>query len=381
MKQGVYIHVPFCFSKCPYCSFTSFPVRAGVPGTYVSAVLRDIALEVREWESSPFATVYFGGGTPSLLSPEEASTVMSALRDRLPIDADAEVTLECNPATVGAEALSAFRRIGINRLSIGVQSLGERELLALGRIHRPEDAVRAITLSRAAGFDNISVDVMLGVPGQTRRSLACTLGGLVDLVDHVSVYMLTVERGTLFHTMAARGLFAPPDDCLLADFYGQAADLLASSGLRRYEISNWAREGRRCLHNMVYWERGNYLGIGAGSHSHRAGRRYSKLRDPRQYARSLASGSGAVDFEEKLTEEQVMLEQVLLSLRTERGLDLGALVSGGAARARFGRRIGDLVGAGYAVTDGKHLTLSPKGLLLHDEISAEISVALCATAA
>jgi len=381
MKQGIYVHVPFCVSKCPYCSFSSYAVRGGVPQAYATAILRDMEREARDWEGSRFTTVYFGGGTPSLLSTGQASAVMSALRERFSIDARAEVTLECNPATVDREALSAFRQIGVNRLSIGVQSLNAGELVALGRIHDPADAIDAIALSRAAGFDHISADVMLGAPGQTERSLTRTLEGLVGVVDHVSVYMLTVERGTLFHTMASRGLLSPPEDRLLADLYELAAELLASSGLSRYEISNWARGDHRCEHNMLYWERGDYLGIGAGSHSHRAGRRYSKLRDPDRYARSLASGSVAVDFEENLTAEQAMLEEVLLTLRTARGLDLKALAWGSAARGGLRRKVGDLVRAGYAVTYGKRLTLSPKGLLLHDEISAEIAAALSATAA
>ena len=382
MNQGIYIHVPFCVSKCPYCGFNSCAVRGGVPVSYVSAMIGDIAIESPKWRGRRFATIYFGGGTPSLLSAEQAEALMCALSEHLTLDDGAEVTLECNPATVDPRSLSAFRQAGFNRLSIGVQSLVARELAALGRIHGPGEARDAIRAARAAGFDNVSADVMIGIPGQTPGSLSLTLEGLASALEHVSIYMLSVERGTMFHAMVSRGLFARPDDSLLADLYEHAADGLERGGFRRYEISNWARPGRRSEHNLIYWRRGNYLGIGAGSHSHLEGQRYSKTHGPRDYVRSVKAGAVAVDFDERLGAEQVMLEEVLLGLRTSRGLDLTVLPGGHPADdSRLGGTVGRLVEAGFAVKNGKYLALSPKGILLHDEISAEIASALSASAA
>jgi oxygen-independent coproporphyrinogen-3 oxidase len=382
VKKGIYVHVPFCLSKCPYCSFNSYPSREGVPASYVDAVLWDIERESQRWAGTRFATVYFGGGTPSLLSPGQASAVMSALRASFLLEAGAEVTLECNPATVDPESLSAFAQAGVNRLSIGVQSLDARELVALGRIHNPREAIEAVRAASVAGLGSVSADVMLGIPGQTRRSLACTVEWLAGKVAHISVYMFSMERGTPFHAMASRGLAAGPDDLLLADLYEYGAGLLERAGFGRYEISNWALPGRRCEHNLIYWRRGDYLGIGAGSHSHRAGHRCSKIRSPLDYTRALAGGGEALEFEERLSEDQVMLEEVLLGLRTSQGLDLAAVRD---RRPSCGERMDGMVAGllreGYASNDGKYLTLSTKGFLLHEEISAEIASVLSASAA
>jgi oxygen-independent coproporphyrinogen-3 oxidase len=380
-SRGIYVHVPYCLAKCRYCDFNSYPVRGGVPGSYIEALVTDIEAEGLLWrEDRPvpgdavpgdegFATIYLGGGTPSLLSPEQARTIVGALRSSFAVAADAEITMECNPATVDLPKLEAFRACGINRLSVGVQSLDPRELAFLGRLHGPGEALEALAWARRAGFEDLSADLMLGIPGQTHRSFEASLDGVLTGLTHVSVYMLTAERGTPLAEMVAGGLAVLPDEITAARQYERAARLLAARGFRRYEISNWCLEGHRCRHNDIYWRRGEYVGVGAGAHSHRGGSRSAKIADPGRYARALNAGGNAVEFQETLTGRQVMLEEIMLGLRTDSGLKPSLLARGrGAWRSVLDARLADLVAGGLLVKGRNNLTLSPKGVLLHEAV-------------
>lgn len=402
---GIYVHIPFCLAKCTYCDFNSYPSDVGVPGWYVNALAQDMAGEAHRW-SRQFASVFFGGGTPSLLRPEQVVGIMMGVRSGFDLAPEAEITLECNPATVDQTSLDAYRAAGVNRLSVGVQSLSEQELRVLGRKHDPDEALAALGMAWQAGFRDVSADVILGIPGQTEASLEATLKTLIDGVTHVSVYMLSIEPGTPLAAAVSRGLVRDPDDDLLADLYQCAVSILTANGLARYEISNFAREDNACRHNLNYWRCGDYVGLGAGAHSHRGGRRYAKVRDPWDYAEVLGAacpgvgclagtsghdevavaawggGSGnetrrLIDYVEDLSSEQQMLEEIMLGLRTSWGISAGLpgrlAPAGGAA---LGSAIDGLVRAGLLVKASNTLTLSPKGVLLHDAVSIEIASAL-----
>jgi oxygen-independent coproporphyrinogen-3 oxidase len=384
IERGIYVHIPYCLAKCEYCNFNSYRSPAGVPDCYVEALRLDIEAEAAGWRDRTdpggrveFGTVYFGGGTPSLLSAGQLGTIMNSLHGAFSIRSDAEVTLECNPATVGRAGLDCYRRLGVTRLSVGVQSLVEAELKFLGRLHGPVDAVEALRAAGRAGFAGISADVMLGIPGQTASTVRKTIDGLPDSVTHVSAYMLSVESGTPLAAKARCGLVAVPGDDDVAALYEYAADLLAGRGFGQYEISNWCLAGHRCRHNDVYWAGGEYAGVGAGAHSHRAGRRYAKMVRPGAYAASLGVGGNAVEFSEALTRAQQITEQVMLGLRTDRGIDPRWLEGRCGASAGILRGLlGGLIAQGLLVTKGNNLALSARGFLVHEAVCGDILAAL-----
>ena len=381
-KQGIYVHIPFCLAKCRYCNFNSFPSRQGVPDAYIDALLGDLENEARRWDAEKkgaFASIYFGGGTPSLLEVDQMATIITSLRNAYSMEADVEVTVECNPATVNLTKLAAYRDLGVTRLSIGVQSLCGDELESLGRIHKAADALEALEAAHEAGFANLSADVMLGIPGQGLASLAKTLDGIARYVTHVSVYMLTLEPGTPLHIMAARGAVELPDEETVTDLYEHARHILTQKGFSRYEISNYCLPGYECLHNDIYWQRGNYAGLGAGAHSHQDGWRYSKMRDAWAYMKIASRSGEVIDLSENLTADEMLLEDLMLGLRTARGVDLDYLASRyGMGSDRVPHLVEHLLKEGHLVKRGNYVALSPRGVLVHDAISQALASAVSA---
>ncbi|HVP56525.1 MAG TPA: radical SAM family heme chaperone HemW [bacterium] len=373
---GIYAHFPFCLSKCRYCNFNSYEFDASLARAYVTALLEDIAREAVQWSGRTgrrFSTVYLGGGTPSLLKERQLAAIIGSLARCFEVAPSAEVTLECNPATVDAASLAAARRLGVTRLSIGVQSLDERELGLLGRRHTAEEARQAIEAAGRAGFSEVSIDLMIGIPGQTRASLARTLAGILGVASHVSVYMLSVEPETPLRRMVLAGDVALPDEETVRDLYALACEVLAAKGLMPYEISNFCLPGHACRHNELYWRRGNYAGVGAGAHSHRDGWRYSKIRLPSDYIASIARTGQALDMSEHLSSDQMVLEEIMLAMRTRRGLEPEVLaLRYGLDRSRFDRVFAELEGDGLLVKEGNFVALSPKGVLVGDTVIAEI---------
>ena len=301
--RGLYIHVPFCVRKCPYCDFYSLPGETGLISGYAEAVKRNLAQYGEQ-----FDTVYFGGGTPNLIAPYMAE-ILSAVN----IAPGAEITSECNPASTTPETLAVMRRAGINRISVGVQSLQDGELQKLGRLHTAADAEALILAAEKAGFDSISADVMLGIPGQTEHTLTDTLNRLRKLpVQHISAYMLTLEPATPF------GKNPPPDmadDEQMADLYALCQQLCGELGFHQYEISNFARDGFECRHNLKYWRDEEYLGIGPAAHSFYAGKRFAVptdlrrfLNEPRQTVEVTDDSPGDYD------------ERVMMGLRLAEGI-------------------------------------------------------------
>ncbi len=329
-RFGVYVHIPFCASRCDYCDFATWTDRDHLIDGYVDACVAD--LERRRAGGLPDASsVFFGGGTPSLLPGDQLARILDAIGRA----ADAEVTVECNPDSVDGTKLATYVRAGVNRLSFGVQSMVPHVLAGLGRTHDPDNVRRSVGLARDAGFTRISVDLIYGTPGESADDWQRSLDGALALgVDHVSAYALTVEPATELGRQVAAGAPAPDDD-LQADAYARADETFAAAGLDWYEVSNWARPGQACRHNELYWSGGEYAGIGCAAHGHTEGARWWNVRTPERYIAAVEAGVPAVAGSEVLDPETRSEEAFALALRTAgRGSSGGA---GDRARRRPGR--------------------------------------------
>lgn len=376
---SLYLHIPFCEHKCIYCDFYSIaPADSGVRDT--AGLMRDFLVSLeseialrgndRTFESR-FETVFFGGGTPSLMDPSDVQRILELLRSRFAIEPDAEVTLETNPGTVNEGTLAAFRAAGVNRLSIGIQSFHDDDLKFLTRIHSAEQARTCVRSAWKAGFDNISVDLMFSLPGQTReRWMANLVGAMALEPQHISCYSLIVEPDTPLQRMVESKQIAtlPPE--MDAELYAATIETLASNGYTQYEISNFARPGYHSRHNLNYWTRGNYLGFGPSAHSHWNGLRWWNISNLNQYTQKLAQDRIPVAGEERLSREEALEEEIFLGLRST-GID----VAGIRARhqvdllERHGSVVDDLLRSGLAILQNRILRLTPAGYPLCDEIA------------
>jgi oxygen-independent coproporphyrinogen-3 oxidase len=358
---GVYVHIPFCAARCDYCDFATWTDRAHLIDSYVDACVADLTR--RRARGYPVATsVFFGGGTPSLLSADQLVRILDAI---MRVD-DAEVTVECNPDSVDAAKLAAYRSAGVNRLSFGVQSLSPHVLLALGRTHDPDNVSRAIALARDASFERVNVDLIYGTPGETADDWRATLAGAIALeVQHVSAYALTIEPATPLGRRVAAGAAAPDDD-VQADAYLLAEEMLSAAGFEWYEVSNWARPGEECRHNLLYWGEGDYLGIGCAAHGHTDGRRWWNVRTPERYIAAIFGGVSAEAGAERLERGPRAEEACALALRTRNGspvADEASSVVEELAAAGFVRRVADRV------------VLTTQGRLLASDVTARLLLA------
>jgi len=320
LPLSLYVHLPWCMRKCPYCDFNSHEAREAIPERqYVEALLRDLEQDLPRAWGRPVQSVFLGGGTPSLFSPEAIDRLLSEIRARLPLNQDAEITLEANPGTVDMDRFKGFRDAGVNRLSIGIQSFDDAKLRALGRIHGSEEARRAAGAARAAGFDNFNFDLMFGLPGQSVQQAVSDIRSAIDYNPaHLSVYQLTVEPNTLFHARPP----ALPDDDATWEMQTRVQAELAGAGYRQYEVSAYARPGYECRHNLNYWLFGDYLGIGAGAHAKitdRAGiTRLWKIKQPKEFLRHAGTPAG-IGGEERLSHEHIVTEFMMNALRLVNG--------------------------------------------------------------
>ncbi len=332
---GLYIHVPFCERKCPYCDFNTYAGLQRLYAPYARALAREITLAGEALSHPPARTVFLGGGTPTVLPTELLGEILEAVRRAFALLPDAEITAEANPGTVDRARFAGLRALGVNRLSMGAQSFHDDELRFLGRIHSAEDVERAFAAARAAGFDNVNLDLIYGLPGQPVDKWRRTLAQAVALgPEHISCYALTVEAGTPLACWVEEGRVPPPDDDLAADLYEEAEASLAAAGYEHYEISNWARQAEadyRAQHNLIYWRNEPYLGFGAGAHSSLGGRRWWNVRAPEAYIRRLESGERVNEGEETIDETLAMGETMMLGLR---------LVQEGVSREGFAKRHG-----------------------------------------
>jgi putative oxygen-independent coproporphyrinogen III oxidase len=363
---GVYVHIPFCAARCDYCDFATWTDRAHLVDDYVAACIRD----VHRRELPDATSVFFGGGTPSLL----AAPALTAILDAIPRALDAEVTVECNPDSVDPAKLGAYRAAGVNRVSFGVQSMRPHVLAALGRTHDPDNVARAVGWARAAGIDRINLDLIYGTPGETVADWEATLDAALALEPgHVSAYALTVEPGTPLGKAVAAGERPAPDDDDQAEKYELADDRLDASGRPWYEISNWAHPGDECRHNRLYWEGGDYAAIGCAAHGHQAGRRWWNVRTPERYVAAVAAGTTTEAGSEILDPEARRAEAMVLALRTVGGIKLPGAA---ADLSPVSACIDDLTGAGLLAGSGDRVVLTRRGRLLGNEVAARLLAAL-----
>lgn len=373
---SLYIHIPFCVSKCRYCGFYSTFYSQKSADEFIAALRKEAVLHKSWFAHLNFETLYIGGGTPSILSLEQVSGIMDIIAEHFTMSVDAECTIEANPNSLDAQKLALWKQRGINRLSLGVQSFSDDVLAVLGRSHTAGQAHEAFMLARSAGFENIGLDLIYGIPGQTFSQWEATLDAAIRLKpEHVSAYNLSLDKGSQYSRDAESGRFVLPDDDAVAGMYELALQKLHNAGYARYEISNFSLPGFECRHNLNYWERGEYLGLGPGAWSFINGRRYGTVADISEYAKRLSSNESVVDFEETVGAEAAASEAVLLGLRTMRGLDLRGfeLTYGQEQLRHLEEHAAPLKEAGLLfVTEGR-MRLTDRGILLSDEALARLS--------
>ncbi|MEE1199449.1 MAG: radical SAM family heme chaperone HemW [Christensenellales bacterium] len=365
-KLALYLHIPFCASKCCYCDFASYSHRESVWADYMAM----LKAEWRGWQGQlaeyELQTVFFGGGTPSILPAQDIAELLETVRRDRTVAGDAEITLEANPGTLTPEKLRLYREAGVNRLSIGAQSMEDRLLRALGRIHTAREVRDSVEMARDLDFENISLDLMYGLPGQTMADWMRTLEAAIALEpDHLSAYSLILEEGTPL----AQSRPELPDDDLTVEMQRAAVIRLAQAGLFRYEISNFARKGRECRHNKVYWDRGEYLGLGCAAHSMLKGVRFENPRELEAYLDGQRQLNRRV-----LTRSEEMVETLMLSTRLCRGLDLEKYRAQFGVRFEEGRRqrLDQLEAHALAETRDGFFRLTGKGLELQNAVVVEL---------
>ena len=372
---GLYIHIPFCTHACPYCDFSFELLKDGRVDRLLTALETEAERRSREppWPDRIVDTVFLGGGTPTCLTDRQLDRVFRMIHDFFRVDPGAEITSEANPETVRTSKLLRLRDLGVNRLSIGVQSFSDEILRRLGRRHTAGQAVQAAVLAREAGFENVNLDLMFGVPGQTAADWADTLDRAVSLdPEHVSVYGLTVEPGTDFARMEEEGVLDLPDEERHVGYYNQALDRLNAAGYAHYEVSNLSKPGFACRHNVSCWNGGDYLGLGPSAHSHLAGRRLANTRDLAGYLSAMDERGEATDLDETLTVDERIHEYILLSLRSVEGMDTRVFRDrfGDDAMGRRGPAIHTLTDEGLLAERGSRICLTRKGLALADSVCA-----------
>jgi oxygen-independent coproporphyrinogen-3 oxidase len=362
---GLYVHIPFCLTRCGYCDFNTYAGLDHLAGEYVEALCREADVWAPEWEEARFASLFLGGGTPTTLPTPMVVKLLDHLRAAFAFMDEAEVTSEANPDTVDQSSLRGLLAGGVTRLSIGVQSFDPTVLTALERLHSPEAALKAFAAARGAGFANVNLDLIYGADGESLGSWERTLRKTVELSpEHLSCYALTIEPSTPLGRKVRAGLVPPPDPDLQADMYEMACGMLGAAGYEHYEVSNWARPGFRCGHNTGYWQERPYLGLGAGAHSYREGARWWNLRPPQQYMAMVMAERKPVGGEELLTEEEQGLERLLLGLRMADGIAEDITDPG---------RVEFLVADRLARRAGGRIALTERGLFMANEIVLELA--------
>ncbi len=365
---ALYIHIPFCRRKCLYCSFVSCAGREADIPAYVEAIAKELALRAKG-ETVP--TVYVGGGTPSLLSSAHVKQILLSVRSHFTVAQDAEISMEANPGTVDGPYLNAIRSTGINRLSLGVQSLNDGELAMLGRLHTAAEARQAVAEARKAGFANLSLDLIYGLPGATLPQWQQTLEETVALnPEHLSLYGLTLEEDSPLHKAIERGELPAIDQDASADQYEFSEDFLEEHGYVHYEISNWAKPGYECRHNLVYWRHGQYLGVGVAAHSYLDEHRLANTSDIDKYLQSLLDSEIPVDMDELIPPDLDLSETVILGLRMTEGITYRDIwrAFGFDSLWKYRAEIRELLQMGLLESDGSNLRLTRRGRLLGNEV-------------
>ena len=384
MSFGVYVHIPYCIKKCPYCDFNSYGVGRRIPEKeYTEAVLRELDFYTETIERFPLDSIFFGGGTPSLFSSEDIGKIISRILEVSPPSDSLEVSLEVNPKTADLDKLSGFRDVGVNRVSVGVQSFSERKLKLLGRINSPDDSRRVLEDIVKAGFDNFNLDLMFGVSFETLEEWRADLERAVEFgSSHISAYCLTIEDDTDFATLHSNGKLPLPDEDVLTDMLTLAGNFLEDAGYKQYEISNFAKPAYECRHNLLYWRGEDYLGLGAGAHSHidtieksHWGVRWANLKNPDLYMKTVLGGRDPLAFTEFLSRDKAIEDKILMGLRLGEGINLTSF------EERFGEklyseRLRGLFEEGYVELSNDSIQLTKKGIPVSNELIVRVIDAL-----
>jgi oxygen-independent coproporphyrinogen III oxidase len=389
MNLGIYIQVPFCQTKCTYCNFYTGVVARDKYQPYAAAVCQEIAAltsseELAALRGATLESVYFGGGTPSLLDPAALASILDSLRATFglaehPALAPAmvrEVTVEADPETITPKKAAAWRAAGFNRISLGVQSFDDLELQAAGRMHRRSHIFASAQILRRAGFSNISMDLIAGLAHQTRESWDESIARVLEICpEHISIYMLEVDEGSHLGSESLAGgnrysAKAIPTDDAMAEFYDSASARLGGAGYEHYEISNWGLPGFRSRHNLKYWRREPYIGFGAGAHSFDGARRWSNVHDSAKYVASIEQGISAREQIEHVTQQEALEEELFLGLRQLEGIDLGEIER--KYEVNLHKRIAPLRREGLVILDGTQLRLAPDRLTVSSEVFVEL---------
>lgn len=385
---ALYIHVPFCARKCPYCDFYSVVASADIPlfDSYSATIIKELKYysHSSEWKDKRIDSIYFGGGTPSLLPPKHIEQILVSIEESYPINSDAEISIEVNPISAATgqtrNQFDDLRKLGFNRISIGVQSFAEQKLQFLGRLHNAEESRQAITFASSAGFSNISIDLIFGAPNETLLDWENDITTALRFnPQHISAYSLTIEPGSEFYKLQSSGNKVTASDDVMAGMYQCSQQILQESSFIHYEVSNYAKPSFECRHNISYWTYKDYLGLGSGAHSYiktkdtEYGTRWSNIRDVKKYIRMIEENGTAKERSENLTKEEVRLEFFLLSLRQKVGISKSEYQQ--KFRENFDQRyhqiINKLVSESLIGNNENNLFLTEKGFLLADSIIAE----------
>ena len=366
-----YVHIPYCVRRCGYCDFNTYTpaeLQDGatleiVSGDYIDAVLKE--LDAAPHEVVP--TIFFGGGTPSLLPPKDLGRVITAIKARNGVTDDCEITLEANPDSVTQEKLDELFAVGFNRISFGMQSSNADVLKVLDRTHNPENVRKAVDMARLAGFQSVSVDLIYGAPGESLRDWAATVKEALSLnIDHISAYALIVEEGTKLAAQIKRGEYTMPDDDLMADMYLLIDQQCLQHGLKWYELSNWSKPGHQCRHNIAYWKSNNWWGLGPGAHSHIDQKRFWNVKHPNAYKEKVFAGISPIKDSEVLSDEERKSEYIMLAIRMPEGVKKAALTV-----AQYERTM-EYIKSGHVIERESSISLTPKGRLIADRLTHEM---------
>ncbi|MGN0775215.1 MAG: radical SAM family heme chaperone HemW [Candidatus Ventricola sp.] len=363
---SLYIHIPLCVKKCAYCDFASFAGRMAQRERYVQAVCREIRAQAAFFGPRRVDTVFLGGGTPTLLAGAQVRAILDTVRACFVLDEDAEITMEGNPGTLTQENLRSYRQAGVNRLSLGVQSMSDELLAAIGRIHTSAEAAQAVRMAREAGFDNLNLDLMLGLPGQTAMQWKETLEAAIALApDHLSCYSLILEEGTPLAASVQAGTCAPlPDEEAMEEMDALTAGLTRAADFAQYEVSNYAKPGKACRHNIVYWECLPYLGVGLSAHSDMDGRRFYNPEDWEAYLHMAEGGGAARRAEGTNTREERMFERMMMGLRQVRGVNAARFAQdfGAAIERVWPETVAEMTRGGMMASNEERIRLTPRGM-------------------
>ena len=376
-RLSFYVHIPYCVKRCGYCDFNTYtpaelqgPDLAAVSANYIDAVIQEIEMASSSVGNAEVPTIFFGGGTPSLMPSADLARVISAIREKFELANDAEITIEVNPDSVSEEFLAHMREAGANRISMGMQSAAPHVLAILDRTHKPENVVRAVELARKSGYEHVSVDLIYGTPGESFADWKTSVESALALpIDHISAYALIVERGTKLAAQVARGELVMPSDDETAEKYLYADECFEAAGFTWYELSNWSKPGGQCRHNIAYWDGSFWWGVGPGAHSYFGSERWWNIKHPKSYQERIAKSESPIQERENLTPENKADEFILLQIRRREGISHSQMSASQISIAERFVATGDLDQESWAQNK---LVLSKNGRLIADRIVREL---------